>query len=172
MLLRALAVTAVILLAVPNEARALDEGSWQVGVTGELTTGTAEKLRLGGGGRLDGRYGLTDALSAWAALGSVQSPGRWSSTRISSASGGLTLAFDVFRIVPFVGLGVAVANVDVPGVSWLLGGELEAGAEYLLDPKWSLGLVGIFQYLPLGLRTGRWEGRAAASLGLRLARSF
>jgi hypothetical protein len=167
MLPRAPIVLGLTLLAAPRAASALDAGDWQVGLTANLAAGFDDGVHPGGGGRLDGRYGITDALSAWAAVGSLW----WSTprytTRVTSASAGLTLAFDVLRTVPFVSLGVAAAEVD----GTRLGGELNVGGEYLFDPKWSLALVGSVQLLPIRLGGSKPDGGAVA-LGLRLGRTF
>jgi hypothetical protein len=166
MLLRAL-IVGLTMVTLSPAAWALDEGQWQVGVAAEAAAGFDDGVFPGGGGRLDGRYGITDALSAGVAVGSVWWSRHGHTTRVSSASGGLTLAFDVLRTVPFVSLGVAAADV---GGDLSLGGELNAGAEYLLDPKWSLGLIGRLQWFPLRLTGDARVG--LVTLGLRLARTF
>jgi hypothetical protein len=166
-LVLALAVLASTLL--PRTARALDEGQWQVGFAPQLTAGFDDGVFPGGGGRVDGRYGITDALSAWAAVGSLWWSMHGYTTRATSASAGLMLAYDVVRIVPFVGLGVAVADVHARVVGPSLGGELNAGAEYLLDPKWSLGLQANLQMFGFPESS---RGRGTIAIGVRLARSF
>jgi hypothetical protein len=171
MLPRALALAGLVLLTAPGTALALDEGQWQLGITAELAMGVDHKVYLGGGGRLEGRYGISDALSAWTALGLVQLPMQSYSARVGSVGGGLTLAYDVLRIIPFVSLGLAAVDAHRSRSALLLGGELDAGAEYLLDPRWSVGLLGIVQYCPLEI-SGERRGLTTASLGLRLAHTF
>jgi hypothetical protein len=171
-MLRAFAV-GLGLMTVSGTAWALDEGQWQLGVAPALAAGFDDHgASPGGGGRIDGRYAITDALSACAAGGSLW----WSSpqhhtTRVSSASVGVLLAFDVLRTIPFVSLAMAAAHVGSgTGSGAALGGELSAGAEYLLDPKWSVGLVVGGQWFPVRLGAQTREG--AVTLGLRLARTF
>src|SRR5688500_8894664 len=93
-------------------ALALDEGDWQLGA------GPAFALLVEGdnptsglGGRIEGRYGITGDSSAWAAVGSSWHPRAAGEARSSLASLGFTLAFDVFRVVPFAEAGVNVADL-------------------------------------------------------------
>jgi hypothetical protein len=173
MLVRACVVGALMASALSRTANALDQGEWQAGVTANLTGGPNGKgISLGGGGRLEGRYGITDALSAWGAVGSLWWSADGIPLRASSASAGMTLAFDVVRWVPFVELGLAVADVGSPshiGRTYV-GGELGAGAEYLLDRRWSLAAVARVAWFPQ--RLSRPSGNSTLAVGLRLASTF
>jgi len=171
---RALAAALLLIPAAP--ALAVDEGVWQLGAGPAfalLAEGTETTPGLGG--RVEGRYGLTDAAALWAALGSSWHPRAASQARASTASAGFALAFDVFQIVPFAEAGATVADLDTgPTRAGYLGFEAAGGAEYLLDRRWSAAAVVRFQYLPLKL-----GGAAAAdkrpgllTAGLCIRRSF
>jgi hypothetical protein len=128
-------------------ALALDEGDWQIGLSPQLALQfpTGSGVVFGGGARLDARHGLTDALSAWGALASTWFP-EGGPARFSTISGGLALAYDVVRVVPFVDLGVALLDHDLGrGRTQALGFEIAVGAEYLIDPVWSLALTARWQ---------------------------
>jgi len=157
-------------------ALALDQGDWQ------LSAGPAFALLVEGknptsglGGRIEGRYGITDDSSAWAAVGSSWHPRAADQVRASLASAGFTLAFDVFRVVPFAEAGANVADVKTGATrAGYLGFEAGAGAEYLFDRRWSAAAVARYHYLAIKL-----GGAAAAhpspgvlSVGLRISHNF
>ncbi len=169
---RALLLGAVLTVAtLPRPAAALDEGEWQVGLTGNLVINTnGEQAHPGGGLRLDGRYGLTDALSAWGALGTVIGGGPRHAT---GASAGLGLAFDVLRWVPLVEVGVIALQTGGIGPSArYLGADLGAGAEFLIDPRWSIAGMLRFQAFPIQLTADASDPGVLITIGLRLARTF
>ena len=62
-------VVGLTLVTLSGTAWALDEGQWQIGFAPQLTADFYKGLHHGGGARMDGRYGITDAISGWAAWG-------------------------------------------------------------------------------------------------------
>jgi hypothetical protein len=153
---------------VPRAARAVDEGEWQAGLTASLTGGwNGSGVFPGGGARLDGRYGVTDALAAWGAVGSHWWPEAGGVIRMSNASAGLSLGYNVISVIPYLDLGIALAQ---GGSAGHLGGTLGAGFDYLLDRRWSLGAVARAEWFPISLG-GRGDA-GTLSLGARLGRSF
>jgi hypothetical protein len=173
---RAIAPCALAMaLLVPNAASALDEEGWQLALTGDFAYLHAAGRTGGGlGGRLEARYGVTDAWSVWGALASSFHPIDDGTMRASTGSLGATFALDVLRVVPFAELGLSFADVDLGGAGTGaqrgLGGELALGAEYLLDPRWSLAAVARYQYFPVQLAGTARPG--LFTVGLRLGRAF
>jgi hypothetical protein len=171
MRLRALVVGG--LLAWSGQARALDQGEWQ------LSAGPAFALLVQGGqptsglgGRVEGRYALRDDSAAWAAVGASWHPRAAETVRASYASAGFALAFDVFRVVPFVEVGATVTDEHGRlGGKRYLGAELAAGGEYLLDRHWSAALVARYHYLPVPLDGGP-TNTGLLTVGLRVGRTF
>jgi hypothetical protein len=171
---RALAAALLLLPAAP--ALAVDEGVWQLGAGPAFAVlAEGDSATPGLGGRLEGRYGLTDAAAVWAAVGSSWHPEPTAMARATTAGAGFALAFDVFQVVPFAEAGATVANLAIgPASASYLGFEAAGGAEYLFDRHWSAAGVARFQYLPLKL------GGAASldkrpgllTVGLCIRRSF
>jgi hypothetical protein len=161
---------------VPRAARALDEGEWQLGLGATVAAAvgglSGNQVPVAGGGpRLDGRRGLTDALSAWVAVGAIWIAEGGDAGRLTTISTGLALAFDVVRVVPYVELGAAGFQFRQDTVNrYGIGLVAAGGFDYLLDRRWSVGaalraeavLSGHDGDTPLVL----------PSLGVRLARSF
>lgn len=165
-------VAAVGLIAA-GPALAVDQGQWQLGA-GPCFALLAQggNPTSGLGGRLEGRYGLRDDSAVWAAVGSSFHPRAAENVRASSASAGFALAFDVLRTVPFVEVGPVLA--DLRGAATrgrFLGFEGGAGAEYLVDRRWSVAGVARYQYLFVRL-SGKGDTPGVLTVGLRLARTF
>jgi hypothetical protein len=161
------------LLVASGPALALDQGDWQ------LAAGPSYALLVQGnnataglGGRLEGRRGLTDVVTAWAAVGSSWHPRLAETVRASNAAAGLAVAFDVLRLVPFLGVGATVS--DVRGElsrSRRLGLEGAAGAEYLVDRRWSVAFAARYQYLPIRIG-GSHESTGLLTVGLLVGSAF
>jgi hypothetical protein len=171
-----------ILAAARPAAAAEDE--WLVAADGGYTAARADGLwRHGGALGVQAQYGFTDAWSGGARLalglhpvtGDAERPsGRLRATTLAA---GVTYTVDVLRVVPFAGMGIALQNLAgaVRDARTDLGGEVSAGADYLLDRRWSLGLLLRYQILPLPIAGGRdvFGGTPAAfSLALRLGRGL
>jgi hypothetical protein len=166
----------MIALAFPRMARALDEGDWQVGVTPSLVLNTNGKQLIASGGlRLEGRHALTDVVSAWGSVGSILAYDSDGLVRVLNASAGMTLAFDVLRVLPFVEGGATALDLGeseyITGGRFL-GGELGFGAEYLLSRTWAIAPVARLQYFPLRLSGATRTVGLVAHFGVRLARTF
>jgi hypothetical protein len=176
MLERAFLVGALFLCAVvPRPARAVDAGDWQLSAAPAFALLVRDGNPVSGlGGRLEGRYGLTDQSAVWAAVGASWHPHLGETARASVASAGFSLAFDVFRLVPFLEGGVAVADVNgALSHSRHLGAEVAGGGEYLLDRHWSAAAVARYQYLPVRLSgSGEKKDVGVLTVGLRVGRTF
>jgi hypothetical protein len=164
------------LLLTPAPALAVDQGSWQVGGGADFALLVeGDDPTSGLGGRLDLRYGLTDAAALWAAAASSWHPRATAQARSSSASLGVALAFDVLQIVPFAEAGVTLADLDNgPLRAGYLGLEAAGGVEYLFDRRWSAAATARYQYLPLKLggAAAADKGPGLLTVGLSLRRSF
>lgn len=164
-----------VALAVPRPARALDEGDWQVAVTPSLVINTDRSRIFStmGGARLEGRRGLSEMVSVWGALGFAFTVVQGTVYRASTASAGMTLAFDVAGVVPFVEGGVVLADwAPHTSAHRRLGVELGFGVEYLIDPAWSIAAVIRAQSYPLRLQGPPDDGSVDLSLGMRVGRTF
>jgi hypothetical protein len=175
--MRTRTLLAALALFLASPALAVDQGEWQ------LSAGPSFALLVEGnnptsglGGRIEGRYGLTDDSSAWAAVSSSWHPRAAAQARASSASAGFALAFNVFRVVPFAEVGAAVTDVQTGSDlrAGYLGFEGAGGAEYLFDRHWSAAAVARYQYLvvKLGGAAAADRNPGVLTVGLRLGRSF
>jgi hypothetical protein len=174
MLTRAIPAAALLLASLqPRPAAALDEEAFQVTLAPVLAFVPQDEA-VGTGFRAEGRYGLTDAVSVWGAAGSSWHWLAEGTGRAITAGTGLTLAFDVLRVVPFVEAGASFANLGYGGRSRsYLGAELGAGAEYLITPAFSLAGVLRAQHFPVSL-SGNLVGRSGTllSVGARFGYTF
>jgi hypothetical protein len=172
MSLRWLTVALFSLCAAP--ALAVDQGDWQLGVGPTFALLVENENPTSGlGGRVEGRYGLTDGASVYAALASSWHPRGAEQVRASSGSAGFTLAFDVFRVIPFAEVGATFSDLR-GGITRgrYLGIEGAGGAEYLLDRRWSVAAVARYQYLPLRLAGTAERGPGVLTAGLRISHNF
>ena len=172
-----------LLFFCPTSAAAVGEEELQLSLGagyGWLAAGG----RRGGGVALflEGHRGLSDTWAVRVGLGASWHPSpagsagqSGGSVRSIDAVAGLTYAYDVFRLVPLVDLAVAAVDIggDVAQSQRALGFEGGVGGEYLLSPRWVLGLLARAQYFPLQ-SSGAGDGQApwALRLGLRLGRIF
>ena len=154
------AVAATGVLA-PAAARA-DEDDWQVaaraGLAGVVADGRSP-LGLGIGGDL--QYGLDDAWSLHLSLAGAGKrvdadmphmlPGGtvWS----YAAFAGLGYTMDVLRLLPTfeAGLGVLGVGGAVTSSHLAVGVQVGMGADYLLTPRFSLGLTAQYVFAPFDL---------------------
>ena len=171
-------LAALLVLIRADPAAALDEDEWlaAAGLAGAALR-TGGEFRPGVAGTLEVQRGLTDL---WAARGGVGldgfdlGAGHW--RQDLSLTLGAALAFDVLRTVPFAELGLVLAFVDLggdrPESGACAGFEVAAGADYLLDQSWALGLVVRGRGLPLALG-GQGDGAGwSLAASVRLARRF
>lgn len=165
-------------------AHAMDEDEWQLAAGGGFTHLHSDGRAGGGFGlTLEGQRGLSDVWALRAALGAswngmpaagVRPAG---DARSVHAAAGVSCAYDVLRLVPFLELGVVLADTRGAGIRdahGAVGFESGAGGEYLLDRRWTVALVARARYLPVvfgavDVDVGRvWS----LSFGLRLGRTF
>jgi hypothetical protein len=164
-MLRACLACAVISL--PASALAVEEGEWQLSLTGAYG-----RLRVGGQdgdgglGRVAGHYGLTDAWSVRGELASSWHSFPGGTKRASELAAGVTYAIDVVRVIPFVDAAVAGVNLGGPHGRWDLG----LGGEYLIDRRWSVAAVARYEHYVLAPSAESRPG--LISVGLRLAYVF
>ena len=129
------------LAAVAGPAQA-DSGEWALILEPAigLYRPTGGDAQLGAGGDVAAWLGLTTAASLFVSVG-----GAWVSDGppIGEALGGVALALDVLRTIPFLEVGLGAALVDTEVVPAL---RLGLGADYLLSPRLSIG--GVARYRP------------------------
>jgi hypothetical protein len=151
-----------------------DESSLQAGA------GLAVEMQGGSRPGVEAEFrlvkGLTDAWSVRLGLQGAVLPandGHKTGTLISQAAG-VTWAFDVVNWVPFIDLGVVVADVRGAGFepSQRLGGQAGVGFDYLLSRHTFLSCLGRVDYFPLRLAGAHVPRPALLSLVLHLGRTF
>jgi len=167
----------------PGPARAAEgEGLLALGA-GYAAARADGRWAHGGDLQLEGQYGLDDAWSVRAGLSAglhpVSAEGARPEGRVqrTTLAAGVVYALDVLRVVPYVHLGLAVQNLGgaVADGRTDAGFDLAVGADYLLDRRWSLGLVarGQIFLLPLAGERGAFGGTPSAlGVALRLGRAF
>ncbi len=151
-----------------------DESSLQAGaglavaLHGDPRSGVAAELRI--------VHGLTDAWSLRLGLqGAVLPGGDGTETgTIISQAAGVTWAFDVVSWVPFIDLGVVVADVrgGGQGASQRFGGQAGIGLDYLLSRHTFVSFLGRVDYYPLRLAGADAPRATLLSLVLHLGRTF
>lgn len=120
--------------------------------------------------------GLTDAWSLRLGLQGAVLPasgGTKTATLLSQAAG-VTWAFDVVNWVPFIDLGVVIADVRGAGhgASQRLGGQAGVGFDYLLSRHTVVSCLGRVDYLPLRLAGADGPRPTLLTLVLHLGRTF
>lgn len=170
----ALGALAGVAPCLPAPLHAAAEEEWQLGLM--LSGGGAvvsDDMDWGGGVAADVQYGLSDALALHGALGTswFQAPSQEAGA-LGTRSGvaGVVYTLDVLRVLPFAEAGVAVVSASgpYPQARLDLGLQLGLGGDYLLDRRWSLGLVAQYTYLPVELK-GASRGAAGAPALVALA---
>jgi hypothetical protein len=155
--------------AVGQDESSLQAGAgWAVAHQGESRSGVEGEFRI--------VRGLTDAWSARLGLQGAVLPGsegRKTGTIISQAAG-VTWAFDVVNWVPFIDLGVVLADVrgNGHGASQRLGGQAGVGVDYLLSRHTFVSLLGRVDYFPLRLAGTDGPRPSLLSFVLHLGRTF
>lgn len=152
------AAALVFLLGLASSPARADSDEWQVQAGpswGILQSGDGVAHAAGA----DASFWLGLAGASWLFLsaGGNHFFGDDAFTRFE-ATGGLVFAFDVFRTVPFLELGVGMEMVDGDPAPIVRGG---IGADYLVSKNFGLGAV--FRYYPLVER-----GDHLFSFGLRV----
>jgi len=168
-----LIVNVVILCAAPCPARAAGAGERQISASvGFALAGGDDGGRPGIQAGVEAAMGLTDAWSGRVAASSSwqPDPASGSAAHLTVASLGMTYSLDVVRWVPFVDLGLSLADLRGDGASsQRLGPQVGLGVEYLLVRRWTLAALARLDYFALRLRgfggTYPWLGCAALRIG-------
>ncbi|MGA7743349.1 MAG: outer membrane beta-barrel protein [Polyangia bacterium] len=168
--------TLVIPCAAPGPARATGPGEKQISASlGFALAGTDDSARPGMQAGVEAMMGFTDSWAGRAAVGSSWQPktGSGDPAHVTAASLGMTYSLDVVRWVPFLDLGVSLADLRGDGASsQRLGPQVGLGAEYLLSRRWTLAALARFDYFALRLRGPGGTQPWWACAGLRIGRVF
>jgi hypothetical protein len=155
MTLRSLVGAAFVAVTGAGTARAAAEGEWMAGVSAGVA---GAEQGAGWAAALEAAHGLTDSWGLRAAAELALPAGE----RRVGLNAGVVFAWDVVRYVPFAELGASYAHDGAHA----LGPQAGLGVEYLLGPRWALGLVARAAYVVGG--NSSW----AVTGALRLARLF
>jgi len=160
----------VILWVASCPAFAAGSGEKQVAASlGLALAGNDDSTRPGMQAGVEATLGLSDAWAGRLAVSSSWQPQR----HVTALSLGTTYSLDVVRWVPFVDLGVSLADLRGDGASsQRIGPQVGLGVEYLLSRRWTLAALARFDYFALRLRgpggAHPWWGCA----GFRIGRVF
>jgi hypothetical protein len=166
----------VLVWWMPIPALALGQG--EASLSGGLGLAMAIQSQTRAGAQAEIRLlrGISDS---WAARLGVQTAwypadGPSPSAQVTAQSAGLTFAVDALNLVPFVDLGIAVADIRGGGLatSWRMGGQLGLGLDYLLSRHLVMSLLARVDYFPFRLAGGHDAHPTQASLALYLGRAF
>lgn len=162
------------LTPLPADAVGQDESSLQagaglaVGIQGESRSGLAGEFRV--------VRGISEAWSVRLGLQGALLPatGDKKTGTLMSQAAGLTWAFDVVSWVPFIDLGVVVADVRGTGygASQRLGGQAGVGVDYLWSRHTFVSFLGRADYFPLRLAGAESPRPLLLSFVLHLGRTF
>jgi len=166
----------VILWVAPGRAHATGAGEKQVAAgLGFALAGDGDTARSGMQAGVEAAIGLTDT---WAARGAVSlswQPGHASDgpRELTTVDLGATYSLDVVRWVPFLDLGLSLADLRGGRDSaQRLGPQVGLGAEYLLSRRWTLAAFARFDYLAVRLAGPGGSQPWLACAGLRLGWMF
>ncbi|MDX2021749.1 MAG: hypothetical protein SF187_16030 [Deltaproteobacteria bacterium] len=140
----------------PTRAWAAAEEEWQFGVSaGGARVAADGASPLGAIVGVDAQYGFNDAWAARAAVEAawLERVNQDAVVRVGHAALGITYSLDVLRLLPFVEGSVCVLGVGggVADKRSDVGLQVGLGADYLLNPRYSVGLIGRYTYLPVQL---------------------
>jgi len=171
-----LALAALLCLILPASAFAVGQGESALTGGPGLALAFEGGTRAGAGADVRILRGLSDS---WAARLGVQATwvpatGGKGATRVAAQALGLTFAADIFKLVPFVDLGVLVADIRGGGqeARQRLGGQFGIGADYLVTSHLTLSLIGRLDYFALRLAGARGQTPVQATLALHLGHVF
>ncbi|HJX63151.1 MAG TPA: hypothetical protein VJ860_04275 [Polyangia bacterium] len=170
-----LTVNLLILCAAPCPARATGAGEKQFSASLGFALAGEDDARPGMQAGVEAMMGLTDAWAGRAALsGSWQPESASGSPRyVTAVSLGATYSLDVVRWVPFVDLGLSLADLRREGASsQRMGPQVGLGAEYLLSRRWALAALARFDFFALRLAGSGGTRPWWACAGLRVGRVF
>lgn len=164
------------LCALSRVALATGEGEKQVAASlGFALAGVEGKARAGAQVGVEATRGLTDSWAAHVGVSYALLPGAapYRLHHLTTVALGATYSVDVLRWVPFLDLGLGVADLrSSAGGSQYLGPQLGLGVDYLLTRGWSFAALARFDYLVLRLHGWDDPRPWLATIGVRLGRIF
>jgi hypothetical protein len=160
----------------PSSALAVGQGETTVTAGPDMVVLFDGQTRAGAGFDIRALHGLTDALAVRLGLQGAWLPGSASTnaTRVVAPSLALGLSADVLNLVPFVEAGIVLADLRSSGMParLRLGGQLAAGADYLLSRRLAVTAVAHADYLALRLAGDGGSVPAELALALHLGYVF
>ena len=160
----------------PATALALGPGEASLSGGLGLTLARPDETRAGAQAEVRLLRGVTDSWAARLGLQATWIPesGATSSTYVAMQALGLTWAADALNLVPFVDLGIVVADVRGGGrlENERLGAQAGIGADYCLARHWVLSLLGRIDYLALRFAGGHEPSLVLSTFALHLGRMF
>jgi len=160
----------------PTSALAVGQGEALLSGGLGLAVGFQDPARAGAQADLRLLRGISDSWAARLGFQTAWYPTHEGkpSAHVTAQSLGLTWAADVLKLVPFVDLGIAVADLRGSGMaaSWRLGGQMGLGADYLLSRHLTMSLLARADYFRLRLAGGYDGHPTQLSLTLYLGRAF
>ena len=166
----------VLVWWLPTAALAVGQG--EASLSGGLGLAVTFQDQTRAGAQADARLlrGISDSWAARLGLQTAwyQVEGSKPAAHVTAQSLGLTWAADVLNWVPFVDLGMAIADIRGAGLaaSWRLGGQFGIGADYLVSRHLTLSLLARVDTFPLRLAGGRDAHPTQASFALYLGHAF
>jgi len=169
-------IFALVGCLVPASAHALGQGE------ANLSAGAGVAVLFQGTGRVgtQGEFrlvrGISDAWSLRLGLQAtlVPSSQNTKAATVLSQAAGVTWAFDAVNWVPFVDLGLVVADVRGGGnpASQRMGGQAGVGVDYLVSRHMAVSLLGRVDYYPLRLTGGDAPRPTQVGFVLHVGRAF
>jgi hypothetical protein len=160
----------------PGTARALGQGEANLSVGAGVGTLFQRTAQTGAQGELRLVRGISDAWALRLGLQAMLVPGPEGAraATVLSQAAGVTWAFDAVNWVPFVDLGVAVADVRGPQspASQRLGGQAGIGVDYLVSRHMVVSLLGRLDYYPVRLAGGEATRPTQLGFVLHVGRAF
>lgn len=161
---------------VPASARALGQGEATLSAGGGLAVLFQGQSRVGAEGELRLVRGVSDAWSLRLGLqaAAAHASGEHGTATLLSQAAGVTWALDVVNWVPFVDLGIALADVRGGGnpASQRLGPQGGLGVDYLVSRHALISLLGRVDYFPIRLAGAESPRPIQVSVMLHLGRTF
>jgi len=169
-------IALAIACLVPATTVAVGEKEASLSVGAGLAVAVQVDARPGVQGEFRLLRGLSDAWALRLGLQAAVLPasqGHKTGTLLSQAAG-VTWAFDVVNWVPFLDLGVVVADVRGGGyqASQRLGSQAGLGVDYLVSRHTFLSFLGRVDYFPLRLAGAHEPQATLLTFVLHLARTF
>jgi hypothetical protein len=165
----------IVLCAFSGVAMAAGEGEKQVAASLGFAMADVEgKARTGVQVGVEATKGLTDSWAGHVGVSYALLPGPppYRLHHLTTVALGATYSLDVLRWVPFLDLGLSVADLrSSADGSQYLGPQVGLGVDYLLTRGWSLAALAHFDYLAVRLH-GSGDSRPwLTTIGLRLGRT-